>query len=476
MISQVSGKPNLVVFLPDQQRADTIACYGGTKVHSPNLTRLASESVIFERAYVTHPVCTPSRASLLTGTWPHQNGCTRNSVALPTRLKCLPELVDGYASAYFGKWHLGNDAQPQHGFTHWVSTEEISDYSRFLTSKGYRPDRPDGTFSTLAVSKLPIELSKPRFLEEHACKFIEQHRQEPFILFVAFVEPHSPYNGPMNGEHPLSEIELDATALAPPREDLPLRYRLMREWQESEAILDRARLPEQYYFGVTPDEYKAIKQRYLGLVTLIDQSIGAILECLAQHDLVERTIVVHTSDHGDMLGGQHLFGKEVMFEEASRVPYLVRMPGQQTSRRIEQPISHIDFVPTLIELLGGVVTEQCAGSSRARLLHGESMPQESIFIEWAPNRTKVKKGTSLASRRAVKRAITESTRTVITPEGWKLSLRDRDICELYDLGNDPDESRNLYFDDRYENVIQRCANEIFEWQKKTGDKLRLKVR
>src|SRR3954469_1123325 len=102
-------KPNLILFLPDQQRADTLACYGGVKVHAPNLNRLATESVIFDRTYVTHPVCTPSRSSLLTGLWPHQNGCTYNNLRLDERHRCFPELLNNshYRTAYMGKWHLG---------------------------------------------------------------------------------------------------------------------------------------------------------------------------------------------------------------------------------------------------------------------------------------------------------------------------------------------------------------------------------
>src|SRR5439155_1271570 len=163
-------KPNLILFLPDQQRADTLACYGGVKVHAPNLNKLASESVI---------------------------------------------------------------------------------------------------------SNLPVDLSRPRFLEKRACEFIEKHHRDPFILVVGFVEPHSPYNGPRNNEHPLDDVDLDVTATLPESEHIPLRYRLMREWQQAEAILDRERLPTQLFFGITPEEYRSIKQRYLGLVTLVDQSIGA---------------------------------------------------------------------------------------------------------------------------------------------------------------------------------------------------------
>ena len=111
-------KPNLIFFLPDQQRADTIACYGGKKVHAPNLNKLAAESVVFERAYVTHPVCTPSRSSLMTGTWPHINGCTRNSVPLDRRFRSFAEMIDDkdYRTAYMGKWHLGDDGPARRGF------------------------------------------------------------------------------------------------------------------------------------------------------------------------------------------------------------------------------------------------------------------------------------------------------------------------------------------------------------------------
>src|SRR6266576_7114183 len=92
--AKLRRKPNLIVFLPDQQRADTIACCGGEKVNAPNLNKLASESVVFSRDYVTHPVCTPSRSSLMTGTWPHTNGCTRNSVALDRRFRSFAELIE----------------------------------------------------------------------------------------------------------------------------------------------------------------------------------------------------------------------------------------------------------------------------------------------------------------------------------------------------------------------------------------------
>jgi len=378
-----------------------------------------------------------------------------------------------YRAAYIGKWHLGDEGPAGRGFDEWISTDDHGHYTEFLISKGITPDKQNGRFSEVAISNLPVELSRPTFLESNACEFIEKNRDSPFILVVGFVEPHSPYNGPLNDEHPLDQIELDETAILPESEDIPLRYRLMREWQQAEAVLDRERSSTQLFFRVTFEEYRSIKQRYLGLVTLVDQSIGAILACLERCGLTEHTIVVHTSDHGDSLGAHHLFGKETMFEEATRVPFLVRLPGQTRGKTIQQPISHIDFVPTLLELLGQPKHPQCAGESLLPLINEDAATSRNVFVEWAPNRTKIKKGTKLARRRLIKRAVEESTRTIVTSDGWKLCRRDKDSNELYNLKDDPFERRNLYPDRQYASVVSRLTGEIHRWQESANDKLKL---
>jgi arylsulfatase A-like enzyme len=378
-----------------------------------------------------------------------------------------------YCTAYMGKWHLGDDGPATRGFQEWISTEEHGDYSQFLIASGITPDKSNGQFSEVAISNLPIELSRPRFLETHACEFIKRHQRDPFILVVAFVEPHSPYNGPLNEEHPLAEVLLDVTATLPESEHIPLRYRLIREWQQAEAILDRERLPNQLFFGITPNEYRSIKQRYLGLVTLVDRSIGAILGYLEVCGLRDDTIVIHTSDHGDSLGAHHLFGKETMFEEAARVPWLIRLPGQTRSKVISHPVSHIDFVPTLLNLLGQPDPPQCVGKSLLPLINDETAAPANVFLEWAPNRTKVIKGSRLARRRMIKRAVEESTRVLVSSDGWKLCLRDRDLNELYNLKQDPFETRNVYSDLKDASVVSNLAAEIYRWQESTNDKLKL---
>src|ERR1051326_5458615 len=320
-----SRKPNLIIFLPDQQRADTI---GNPKVHAPNLTKLTSESIVFERAYVTQPVCSASRASLMTGLWPRTTGCTQNGGEVDKKFRVLPELIGDRdnRTGYIGKWHLGPKGLIDRAFHERVSVLGQSDYSEFLISKGLKPDRKEVGFTELTVSNLPVELSQPKFVETRACEFIQRNRDRPFILVVAFVEPHTPYNGPLNDEHADVDVPPDISLT----ENAPLRYRLIREWQEDEALKDST--IRQFYFGVNKEDYRSLKEKYLGLVTLVDQSIGVILDCVEKARLSNNTIVVHTSDHGDMLGSHQLFGKEVMFEDAVRVPWMIRLAGQRAAR------------------------------------------------------------------------------------------------------------------------------------------------
>ncbi|HJT45619.1 MAG TPA: sulfatase-like hydrolase/transferase [Chthoniobacterales bacterium] len=479
MSAQSSKSPfNLIVFLPDQQRVDTLACYGNAKVHAPNLNKLAAESVVFERAYVTQPVCSPSRASLLTGWWPHTSGCTNNGFPVNPRIPALPQLIDGnYRAGYIGKWHLRDLPPTQRGFHEWVSVEGLSDYSQFLVEQGVTPDLRNGSFSALTISNLPLELSQAEFLRRHACGFIERNKNTPFILVISFVEPHSPYNGPFNSEHHLGESDLDGMAAPFDPDMVPLRYRLLREWQNDKASKETTGVFREFRFGLSPEDYVRIKQRYYGLITLIDRSIGSILGTLDNVGLMDRTVIAHTSDHGDLLGDHGLFGKGVMYEQAVCVPLLIRVPGARHNI-VKRRVSHIDFVPTLLELLDQQEPDWIGGQSLAPLIYGDNSPQRNVFIEWNPYKKeekRLKPGTSIASPEMINRAIRESTRTVIAPDGWKLNLRDNDLCELYNLHDDPLEERNLYDVGQFGQVIERCRTDILRWQQDTGDSVPLKL-
>jgi arylsulfatase A-like enzyme len=468
-------KPNLVVFLPDELRADLVVGPAADSVHAPSLQRLVAESVVFDRAYVTHPICSPARSSLLSGTWPHQTGCQANRDVLPRNIRCFPEMLadSSYRTGYFGKWHLGDEFIAQHGFQEWVSCEDSfksadhgrkkrgqSDYTAFLLSKGYKPDLGNGkSFSLEFPTNLPFELSKPKFLETKACEFLERNRHQPFILFVAFFEPHPPYNGPFNDEHPLAAISLDPTVGHLFDEEMPLRYRLRQEFYRKK-YSDAAR-------------YRETKQKYLGLISEIDRSIGTILDKIDNLGLRDRTIIALTSDHGDMMSAHGLLGKQVMFEQSANVPFSLRVPGEPP-HYCSEPISHIDFVPTMLDLLGKPADSQCAGQSRAGSVRGETQLADFVFLEWSPTKMDLPLMRSmLASKEQIKNCLRESTRCVVSPDGWKLCLRDRDKNEVYNVRDDPVEEHNLFCSVAHRGLVKELSAEIYRWQERVGDRIKV---
>ena len=463
---QKAMKPNLLFIWTDEQRADTLAVYGNQKIHAPNLNRLAGECVVFENAYVSQPVCTPSRATVMTGLWPHQTGCIANNVPLPKNAKCFPEILNDpdYRTGYFGKWHLGDEVFAQHGFQEWQSMEDgyrkyfgtdrdkdaRSTYSQWLKELGYKPDGKD-EFSRGFCSRLPIEHCKPKFLELKACEFLQRYRREPFVLYVNFLEPHMPFSGPLNNEHDPSEVTLPANFNDPLEENEPLRYRKTRE-----------RYAKKGYDGLdlkTEADWRRLIARYWGLVTQVDRSVGAILKTLDGLGLAENTIVVYTSDHGDMMGSHRLLAKTVMYEEAVRVPWLMRIPKLGRRQQVVKGrFSQIDLVPTLLDLMGRRADGALPGQSLVPLIRGGKVAEDHAFIEW--NRHRAGSETEDSD---------DSVRTVIAPDGWKLCLSDKDKSQLFNLNKDPGETTNLFYSGEHRGVIKKLADRIFAWQKKVGD-------
>ncbi|MCK4292391.1 MAG: sulfatase-like hydrolase/transferase [Planctomycetes bacterium] len=470
-------KPNLLFIWTDEQRADTMAAYGNTRIHTPNLNKLAGESAVFERAYVTQPVCTPNRSAVMTGLWPHTSGCIKNNIPLPSEIRCLPELLDDpdYRTVYMGKWHLGDEIFAQHGFEEWVSMEDgysryyrdgrdrskRSDYHHFLIGHGYRPDS-GSKFSRGFAARRPIEHCKPKFLEIKACEFLRRNRSEPFILYINFLEPHMPFFGPLDNEHDPDEVDLPANFSDPLEENEPLRYRVKRE-----ACREK--------YGKDEKSIRELIAKYWGLVTQVDRSVGAILKTLADLDLAEDTIVVYTSDHGDMMGAHNLVEKSVMYEEAAKVPWLMRIPQMKGwGRLIRNPVSQIDTVPTLLELMGAKRTYDLPGRSLVPLITEGKVFRDHVFIEWNPNSgaIKVKRGgTKLASKEELKRVENEHSRGVISPDGWKLCLSDVDKSQLFNLNEDPGETVNLFDSGRHKDIISRLTKKIRQWQESVQDKV-----
>lgn len=481
--------PNLLFIYTDEQAFSTLEAYGNSQIHMPNLNRLAQQSVVFDQAYVTQSVCTPSRSTLLTGLYPHTNGCTENNVPLRPETPCLPELIDKgkYVTAHYGKWHLGDELYAQHGFQEWIGTEDgynrwfaegkdrnvRSDYHHFLIENGFTPENGK-SFSRGEAARLPEECGKPAFLAREASCFLRENRATPFILYVNFLEPHMPFFGPRDRQYDIDSIHLPSNHENIPAETQPLKARLLHGHYLRHGASDISLENEE--------GWRRLIANYWGLCSLIDTHIGTILDTLDECGLSDNTTVVFTSDHGDMMGAHQLVAKCLMFQEAVRVPLMMRLPGQTQGKRVAGPVSQIDVVPTLLDLMGQSIPKHLQGKSlRPWIENPGLMYGDPVFIEWnGPNnglgdvQGEVQISdwmTEMGTPEQIGAACTDPVRSVITAEGWKFNCSPLGEHELYNLRNDPFETQNVL--EQNKTLAKELRNEILGWQEQTGDAVTL---
>ena len=475
-------RPNLLFVFTDQQRADTLRCYGNDQIQVPSLNALAGESVVFENAYVSQPVCSPSRATMLTGLWPHSCGVPSCNVPLPADVPTIAEYIsDKYACAYMGKWHLGDEIFPQHGFDTWVGSEDsyrrgysdptrlsqLSDYHHFLLENGFEPDAEslgERVFSRHLEARMDEEFTKAAFLGARAAQFIRESGDRPFLLCVSFLEPHPPHTGPFDDLYDPWSLPTSPSFMRKPVANAPLIIRLMAAYYMAS---------EEYGYDLRTEEgWRSVRARYWGNITLVDRSVGKILRALNESGLADDTIVVFTSDHGELMGDHGILGKTVMYEESVKVPLLIRAPMLGKEQRvIHGNIGHIDLVPTLIELMGEPVPDNMQGESRVSALRGEATLEENdVFIEWDGS-----DGHPPASigEAEVNRSMAPPSRTVVSAERWKLNLYARGPGELYDLNTDPFELENLFDRPEHRDRVRDLIARVRQWQAQAGDQARL---
>ena len=488
-------RPNLLFIYTDEQRYDTLACYDNKAIDMPNLNRLAETSTVFDQAYVTQPVCTPSRASLLTGLTPHTCRMTTNNLMLPEDVKCLPEyLPDDYVCAHHGKWHLGDEIFRQHGFDEWMATEdsyhafyradrdqaERSPYHDFLRSQGVEYALPENIpelvrkrFFRDQVARLPEEMSRPAYLGNTACRFLRDRAGDgqPFALYVNFLEPHMPFYSCRDGQYAPGDVTVTPNFLHDLPESAPRRLlqhvAKFRKGYEIDKPLE------------TEAQWRALFARYWGMCSLVDTHAGRILQQLEASGLADNTIVVFTSDHGDMMGSHRLLGKGNMFEESSRVPLLMHLPGQTAQRRIKGPASQLDLVPTILDAMGLDLPSELEGCSRLdAVCDGSENLDADVVIEWHGRGTGRRPENLLQPAASDEKPAvgadnpdSENIRTIITPDQWKLNISSLGDHELYDLNNDPYEMNNLINDSGRQALIRDLRDRIQAWQARTGDEL-----
>ena len=489
---QMPDNPNIVFIISDQQRQDTLACYGADWMNVPNLNALAGESFVFENAYVAQPVCTPARATIMTGLYPHTAGPIVNQIHLDESVPVISEMLsDDYYKGYMGKWHLGNDLVPQHGFDVWVSAEDshrytkpeqrylVSSYNKYLVEHGYQPDRVRdgvGVFSSDAHYDMPEEHQMASFLGDRAAEFIEANSDRPFALYVSTFEPHSPYHGPFMDMYDPATLPVGPAFLRKPesaslvnrvRSNYFLQFMLDGVDQTSDDYMTRYAAPRE---DVTTElGWRTLRAHYMANVTLVDRMVGKITAALERAGVADNTIVVFTSEHGDMMGDHGMLEKRSFFEDASRVPLLMRVPWLSgESVRVPGSVGHIDLVPTLLDLSSHEAPRNLQGKSLQPVMVGESdLGDNDVFIQW--NGTSDEIPDRFLGSAEINRMLALPWRSVVTPDRWKLNLCAGDQCELYDLNSDPYEMNNLFDDPAHRDRVRDMAARIRIWQHRTGD-------
>lgn len=341
-------KPNIVVILADQWNAQSLGYAGNTDVKTPNLDRLANRSVVFNTAVSVMPVCSPARASLLTGQYPLTHGVFYNDRPLPNEALTIAEIYKqaGYVTGYIGKWHVNgqanfekqfaarNRAVPRdrrQGFDYWKVREVTHDYN-----SSFYFDENDVRHEWPGYDAFPQT--------DSAINFVERNKKNPFLLVLSWGPPHDPY-------------------LTAPEE-----YRRM---YDEEKLKLRPNVP---------DSLKARARRdlagYYAHCTALDKSVGDLLAALKKAGVEENTILVFTSDHGDMLYSQGKVRKQKPWDESVLVPLLVNYPAGlgNAKRELSLPFSNIDILPTLLAMSGMKIPAAVQGTNYATILSGKQKP------------------------------------------------------------------------------------------------------
>ena len=485
----MSNKPNLLFIFTDQQRADTMSCYGNDLIKTPNLNNLADSSFVFENAYVSTPICTPSRSTIMTGTWPHTNGTKKNNIPLPEDVKTLAEMLPSdYKKAYHGKWHLGDEVICQHGFDEWVSIEDLyrvfyskpeylgvmSDYHNFLIEKGFSPFRKSEgakVFPRDMAASLPEEYTKANFLGESASKFINDNKDRPWALYVNIFETHSPYNSSFNNLYERDSIPVPPTFMKDPPSDAG-SLAIARKEETVDKLSGFGPNPDTED-GLNEDFWRETIAGYWGNVTLVDRAVGKILKALEDSGVADNTIVVYSSEHGDQLGEHNIIQKAVFYQQSIRVPMLIRVPWiSKDHKMIPGHYGHIDTVPTLLDLMGVELPDHLQGVTRVPVLEGsEDLSKNDVVIDWTW-RDEVTPGHPYLVETDETPIWEVEHRTLISHDNWKLTLGS-DPIELYDLKNDPYEQTNLSNDPSESSRVEEMYSRLRKWQEETDDSLQI---
>ncbi|MCG9131708.1 sulfatase-like hydrolase/transferase [Candidatus Poribacteria bacterium] len=427
------GSPNILLLMTDQQRWDAMGC-SGDWVQTPNLDRIASEGVQFTNCVTTSPVCIPTRLSLATGLYPHNTGVWNNmNHTMPSETPTWMQAMRGagYRTSLFGKTHLhphGGDLREREGLMNAYGLDDVNEIGGPRASakvlshmtaeweeKGlwdaYQADYRE-RFSTkpylVRPSPLGLENYADVYVGQQAKQYLQNYdRQEPWCCWVSFGGPHEPWDTPEPYASMYDPEEMPSAVPCPPAGERP-RGHLDQVMQRMNPAFE-------------PGEIGRLRANYAGNVTLIDAQIGEILDTIAARGELEHTIIVHTSDHGEMNGDYGLIYKSNFLNGAVRIPLLVRTPDNANAgSTCDSPTEWIDIGPTLVEMAGGELEHRQFGKSLCPVLTDPETTHRDFAISEIQGEI------------------------MLLNQQWKAALnKDGEVYLLFDVQNDPNETNNL---------------------------------
>ena len=424
--AMAAKQPNIVFVLVDDLRWDDLGCTGNTFVKSPNIDRIAKEGANFRNAFSMTPLCSPSRASILTGQCAHTHGITDNTERGPQthKLQTFPMVLQkaGYQTAFIGKWHMGNDNTPRPGFDRWYclagqgSTFDpaVNDDGKSKQTKGYVTD----------------------ILNQKGVEFVRSKHSKPFMLYLSHKAIHpETYQGP---DGKLSDPTLSNFIPAPRHQSQYAGVKIPRRPNAGVPPTDKPALMQKID-GMPPlgpetgSSDKVILNR-LRMLSAVDEGVGELLKALKESGELDNTLFVLTSDHGYFYGEHGLsIERRLAYEESIRIPLLMRLPSMIKAGSTPEALAlTIDFAPTFINIAGAQIPKQMQGRSLVPILEGKTPAdwRRSFFVEYYSD--------------TVFPRMRKMGYQAVRNDRWKYIhyLDQENADEIYDMQNDPYELQN----------------------------------
>jgi choline-sulfatase len=433
--------PNVLFLISDQHQRAASGIYGHSEVKTPNVDAIGAQSTRFNRAYCQSPVCVPARGSLITGVYPHRHGAKILDDPLPEDARTIAHFFreQGYVTGAIGKMHFVDESL-KHGFNYRLHE---GDFLATLSGDDRRRLRQDhGTADAVEGRASGLE---PRFFQDNyfadkTVEFLRQNRSRPFLLFSSVILPHTP----LTPHRDFFDLYRDRTLTLPKRSESELQSGF-------EGNLIRAR--ERNWYQQSDQALAQSLRGYYGNVSQADSYIGRVYKALHDLGLEQDTIVVYTSDHGEMAGAHRMWTKHNMYEQSVGVPLLISFPGRvPTNAQRNELTEQVDLLPTVAELAGFVPPREVQGRSVAPLLTGKRYtPREFAYSEYYFCRRVFTKDD---------RYVGKPPMLMVRTDKYKLNYLSWARCELYDLEQDPGEFKNRIDDPNFRSIakeLERAA-------------------